>query len=169
MIELTESQIQDYLRRSYFSVDGLWFMKIEERYGFDTALDTDDEVWKILPKIQARLMKSFSNLKEGLHALRENLETKLVIDGFKFDIVRDEPDDGFTVHISECPWYSLLVKSNREHLAALIANRICTTEFTVWASQFGDDIECIFLRRLCEKSKTCSIQFIVKKRTHGTS
>ena len=28
--EFTDAQIADFLRRSYFVVDGLWFVKIEE-------------------------------------------------------------------------------------------------------------------------------------------
>jgi hypothetical protein len=58
MIQLTPEQIAEYYHRSYTVVDGLWFMKIEEKYGFDAALDIDKEVWKVFPKMQARLLKS---------------------------------------------------------------------------------------------------------------
>ena len=44
----------EYLRRSYFVVDGLWFVKTEETSSFDHALDLDEEVWRILAKIQTR-------------------------------------------------------------------------------------------------------------------
>jgi len=54
MLKLTDKQIVEYFKRSYTAVDGLWFMKVEEIYGFDTALDIDEEVWKVMPKIQAR-------------------------------------------------------------------------------------------------------------------
>ncbi|NLE90228.1 MAG: hypothetical protein GX602_04765, partial [Dehalococcoidales bacterium] len=58
MEELSDRQISQYLQRSYEAVDGLWFMKVEEKLGFDTALEIDGEVWKVLPKIQARMLKN---------------------------------------------------------------------------------------------------------------
>jgi hypothetical protein len=39
MIELSDKQIAEFWHRSYTSVDGLWFMKVEEKHGFDLALD----------------------------------------------------------------------------------------------------------------------------------
>jgi len=44
MDSLTDQQICDYSHRSYKAVDGLWFMKAEEKYGFIAALDIDKEV-----------------------------------------------------------------------------------------------------------------------------
>jgi hypothetical protein len=41
---LSLQQIADYFNHNYNPVDGLWFMKAEEKYGFDTALDVDNEV-----------------------------------------------------------------------------------------------------------------------------
>jgi hypothetical protein len=55
MLKLTDRQIADYFHRSYTAVDGLWFMKVEAACGFDTALDIDTGVWKVMPKIQARM------------------------------------------------------------------------------------------------------------------
>ena len=42
------------LRRSYLAVDGLWFVMCEQRLGFQAALELDGDVWKVMPKIQAR-------------------------------------------------------------------------------------------------------------------
>ena len=47
-----------YLLRSCAAVNGLWFMKVEEKYGFDAALDLDAAVWAVMPKIQARQLKT---------------------------------------------------------------------------------------------------------------
>ena len=44
MKELTDKQIAAYFHRSYTAADGLWFMKVEEKCGFDTALEIDDQV-----------------------------------------------------------------------------------------------------------------------------
>ena len=69
MTRLTEEQKTEYFRRSYTAVDGLWFMKVEEAYGFDNALDIDDEVWKVLPKIQARMLKGLTETGDDLESV----------------------------------------------------------------------------------------------------
>jgi hypothetical protein len=80
MGSLSDAQVAEYFNRSYRAVDGLWFMKVEEKFGFDVALHIDAEVWKVMPKIQARLIKSFSKLDEGEVALLESLKTKLFLE-----------------------------------------------------------------------------------------
>ncbi len=62
MFELNDKQIAEFFRRSYTAVDGLWFVKAEETCGFDAALDLDDEVWKIFPKVQARMLKDMTRM-----------------------------------------------------------------------------------------------------------
>ena len=59
MTKLSSQQVAEYFSRSYRAVDGLWFMKVEEKLGFDAALELDNEVWKVMPKIQARMIKQF--------------------------------------------------------------------------------------------------------------
>ena len=94
MIELSSKQIAEFWHRSYASVDGLWFMKVEEKYGFDAALDVDNEVWKVLPKMQARMMKSMGGTGDGIDGLFECLTTKLNLEGFKFEAKKTGNDDG---------------------------------------------------------------------------
>ncbi len=84
MTKLSSQQVADYFNRSYKAVDGLWFMKVEEKHGFDAALELDNEVWKVMPKIQARMIQSFLGLENGSEALLESLVTKLELEGFKF-------------------------------------------------------------------------------------
>ena len=112
MEELTDKQITEYFHRSYAAVDGLWFMKVEEKCGFDTALEIDDQVWKVLPKIQARMIKSMLHLDEGIEGLGEAIKTRLVLEGFDFEAKRNK--DGLKVFIKRCPWHELMVKSGRD-------------------------------------------------------
>jgi len=161
MLELSPEQTLDYFRRSYSSVDGLWFMKVEEEDGFDKALELDEKVWQVMPKIQARAMKTFLGKKSGLDALRECFETKLSLDGFVYSVTADETS--FTVRISHCPWYDKLVKSKREHFGDKIANRICKAEYAGWAAEFG----CAFMfnrpGRICSGCTDCELKFQGKK------
>ena len=161
MLELTESQIGHYFKRSYTAVDGLWFMKIEEKYGFDIALDIDDEVWKVLPKIQARMLKSMGNFDSGLDALRECLTAMLTMEGFAFKTELCDDDGILRITLSECPWHNVMIKSGRENLSEKVGTRICTTEYRVWASEFGENIKFELQDQICQGLHCCTLLFSV--------
>ncbi|MDD4873975.1 MAG: DUF6125 family protein, partial [Dehalococcoidales bacterium] len=118
MIKLTDKQIIEFFHRSYTSVDGLWFMKTEERYGFDAALQIDKSVWEIMPKIQARMLKSIVDTKNELQALLECLITRLSLEGFSFNV--ESNADDFSIIIDNCPWHNLMIKAERENLSGQI-------------------------------------------------
>ena len=156
MKQLTDKQIAAYFHRSYTAADGLWFMKVEEKCGFDTALEIDDQVWKVLPKIQARMLKSMLFLDEGIEGLGEGIETRLALEGFEFEAEKD--NDVFKVFIKRCPWHELMVKSGREHLSEKVCSLICKEENSVWASEFGD-ISFELDEQICKGAKRCVLRF----------
>ena len=158
MIRLTPEQIAEYFHRSYTAVDGLWFMKIEQKYGFDVALDIDNEVWEVFPKIQARLLKSLGKTGDGMDALFECLVTKLNLEGFKFK-AEQNAGGGFKITINECPWHNLMIKSGREKLSGKVGTLICNTENSAWASEFGQNIRFELGEQICQSSKSCIFKF----------
>jgi hypothetical protein len=83
---LTNKQIIEYFHRSYKAADGLWFMKVEEKHGFNAALEIDKEIWKVMPKIQARMITSMLGMSAGEVSLLESLKVKLSLEGFKFKV-----------------------------------------------------------------------------------
>lgn len=155
--QMTNRQIAEYFRKSYTAVDGLWFMKVEERYGFEAALQMDEEVWRVLPKIQARMLRAMVGLDKGMEGLYQATMTRLSLEGFEFE--SEKGKDGFEVHISRCPWHDLLVKSGRESLSERVGDLICGLENAVWASEFGD---IIFKRdaRICKGEGKCVLRFM---------
>jgi len=165
MTVLTDEQKAEYFRRSYTAVDGLWFMKVEERLGFDEALRLDEAVWKVLPKIQARTMKSMMNLKNGLEELQQALSARLTLEGFYYEM--EWREDGFAVIVTRCPWHDVLVKSGRGKLSEQVSDLICRVENSVWASEFraaeeGTDLgEIRFKReeRICRGEGRCVLRF----------
>ncbi len=168
---LTHDQIRKYLARSYTAVDGLWFMKVEEEFGFDKALEIDVRVWEVMPKIQARQLKSFLGAGSGLDALRACYAEKLSLDGFEFQIHSCPPSQSqvepgtekfgteLEIRITSCPWYDKLVRSNRAHLAASIGKRICATEYSAWADEFDCRFEFGAEQKLCEGGTACVLEF----------
>jgi len=158
MIEMTPDQQLAYLRRSYTAIDGLWFVRTEERYGFDTALEIDEEVWKVFPKIQVRMLKAIGGVERGCLDLWQCLSTKLTLESFRFEVdhVRD---NGVRISIIECPWHSLMVKSGREKLSGKVGTRICRTEYTVWADEFGCRLHFDDVPRICTGGESCFLHF----------
>jgi len=167
MIELNDKQIAQFCYRSYTAVDGLWFMKAEEKYGFNAALEIDNEVWKVLPKIQARMLKSMEKMKKGMEALFKCFTTKLALDGFTFKAEKIGGDSGFRVIIDRCPWHDLMVKSGRANLSEKVGTCICNTEYRVWASEFGDNICFELQSQICKGSEFCILQFSHQRLLQG--
>lgn len=156
---MSDRQIIEYWHRSYRTVDGLWFVKVEDRYGFDTALDIDNEVWTVFPKIQARMMREMGGLEKGMRGLYEAVVTKLNLEGFAFEAEEIAEGSGFEIRISDCPWHSIMIQSGRKELSGKVGTLICNTEYSVWASEFGADIRFELGDQLCEGDKTCIIRF----------
>jgi len=159
MIELNDKQIAEFCHRSYTAVDGLWFMKVEDKYGFDAALEIDNEVWKNMPKIQARMLKSIGKMESGMEALFECFTAKLTLDNFSFKAERTGKDAGFRLIVDKCPWHDLIVKSGRENLSEKVGSLICNTEYSVWASEFGENIFFKLQRQMCKGHESCLLEF----------
>ena len=157
MHTLTYRQIIEYFHRTYKATDGLWFMKVEEKFGFDAALEIDKEVWKVLPKIQARMIKSKLNKVEGENVLCVSLKLKLSLDDFKFKV--ESKEQGFQIKISDCPWHNLMLKSGREKYSGKIGTAICNIEYSVWASEFEEKTQFTLIKQKCKDNKYCILDF----------
>lgn len=158
-MDLTDKQIAEYLQRSYTAVDGLWFMKLEERFDFDTALEIDQAVWQILPKIQARKLKELTGCSQGLDDLRHCFSLKLQLDGFQFVIVPLDNGPGFRVITDRCPWHEKMISAGRTHLSDKVGVCICPTEYGVWADEFGPGITFELGQRICNGQPQCILTF----------
>jgi len=166
MTELTEPQKAEYFRRSYTAVDGLWFMKVEEMRGFEEALEADRRVWSVLPKIQARTLKSMLKAGEGIEGLAECIAAKHSAEGFDFEAGIDGGEDVngriLRLIISKCPWHELLAKSGREALSERVGSAICNVEYAAWAAEFGDEDRKISFNlksQICKGDEVCTFLF----------
>ena len=164
MKRFTGKDREEYFHRSYKAVDGLWFVKAEEQFDFDTALSLDGEVWKVMPKIQARFLKKKLDVDKGLDGLFECFSRKLELDGFEFEVERSISTNGrnsfIKFIISKCPWHEIMIGSNRTRLSDKIGGVICKTEYGVWASEFSPDIEFGFGEtRICRGAPCCILSF----------
>lgn len=162
-METGSEMIIDMLRRSYFAVDGLWFVMLEEADGLERALEVDEQVWRVMPKIQARkareLMRADGNTPG---ALARCMALKFAAEGHRYDISFKNPGAAEIV-ISRCPWRDILEDSGREHLGPKIADRICATEAAAWAAEFspedGPAIRAEMTEAICHGGGCCRLVF----------
>jgi len=161
LARLTDKQVAEYLQRSYSATDGLWFMKVENQFNCETALELDRQVWQVMPKIQARKLKTLLKLGSGMDALLQCFSAKLEIDGFEFDTEILEQNRGFRICINKCPWHEILVLSGREKLSEKIGDCICPAEYSIWAREFGEDIEFALDDRICHGKDRCFLAFSI--------
>jgi len=163
MKKLNSKEIRDYLYQSYAKVDGLWFVKVEEKFGFDKSLEIDREVWGIMPKIQARLLKSKLGLTDGIDTLFECLKIKLKLDNFKFKAkktcIPEAKNSSIIITINHCPWHDLLVKSNRDKVSGKVGSTICQVEYSTFSQEFGKDMNFELKDQLCKGSDFCKFIF----------
>lgn len=130
----------EYLRRSYTATDGLWFMIVEEAHDFDHALALDEQVWQIMPKLQARKSREVLDISgNSLDDLIACFTLKLQADGHQFEI--EQAEDQVQFIITHCKWRELLRKSGRQHLEERISNVIWPAELAGWCSEFRDEFE----------------------------
>lgn len=186
---LNSKQVKEYLQNNYAKVDGLWFLKIEERFGFEKALGIDLEVWKVMPKIQARYLKSVPEIKEiadSFDMFFECLKIKMKLDNFKIKAARSKQNTGnkindskksanhssdldennvITVTVNNCPWHNLMITSGRENLSEKIGRVICQNEYSIFASEFDKNIKFELGERICKGSACC--KFVFTKESGG--
>ena len=151
--------INEYLKRSYFALDGLWFMMIEEEFSFSKALELDEKVWRVLPKIQARKVKELLGMEgTGLADFLRAIKVKLEAEEYDYEEMKPGVNHARII-IRKCPWYAILKKVNREHLEPKIADAICSLEFRVWLREFGEHLSFSMESRQCKDGFVCFLDF----------
>ncbi|MEA3403061.1 MAG: DUF6125 family protein [Armatimonadota bacterium] len=147
------------LRRSYLAVDGLWFVMIEEEEGLERAMELDERVWQVMPKIQARKARELLGVEgRSPSELVRCMALKFAAEGHDFVLRTKDPREARVV-IKECSWRAALRSADKMHLAPEIADRICATEGTVWAAEFAEDIEFELQEAMCKGGDCCRFVF----------
>lgn len=155
--------VVEMLRRSYFAVDGLWFVMLEEEGGLERAMEIDERVWQVMPKIQARKARELLQAHADTPgALVRCMALKFAAEGHRYDVSFTNPREAAIV-ISKCPWRDILEDSGRQHLGPEIADRICAAEIAGWAKEFspedGPPIEAEMAESICKGNAHCRYVF----------
>ena len=151
-------RIAEYFRKCFLSVDGLWFVKLEDVSSFEKALELDIAVWKVLPKIEARTIKQLLSLGDGIESLKKAFDFKLTAEEYGY-LIKSSSKKSFQIHVHDCPWVNHISKAGRKHLIDKIADAICPVEYETFAREFGPAIGFKHDQKGCHKQHHCIFTF----------
>ena len=101
---ISGEDLREVAARTYYTIDGLWFLAVEEKYGFDVAFELNQVVWrKASPIIGKRLLKNLDTRdKSSLQILMEMLFTDPLIHVHKPEII-ELTDSKALFRFLQCP------------------------------------------------------------------
>jgi hypothetical protein len=151
--------------RDLWSVDGLYYIFIEERYDTDVATDIDAQVWQTMGKIEARRLKKLLGLKDNnLESFAEAFKyTSWALDLEWKEYEHDFPNGIFIIRNVDCRVQNTRLKKG---LPVFACKKVRYGFMSSFAKEFNPDIEveCV----TCppdEKpdDKWCEWRFTIKK------
>ncbi len=155
LAELDENFIR-LIRSALTAIDGLWFLEVEKKYGFEEAFELDLNVWKRYgPIIVKRIKKALGISDNTLDSFLKVMELVCAIDGTKFKI-KEKSLNQALLQIVYCPWWENLKRSNRESLVR--CDVVDKTIFPEWAKSFNPKLEFKLIRGLPEGHDICEWQ-----------
>ena len=137
--QIPKEKLVEVCSRSLNTIDGLWFLAIEQKYGFDTALEMDIEVWRRFSLIHARrLVKNF--------AIKEDNPIQAIIKLFEVDPLSNlsKPeivtltDNKAVFRCTDCP---AQVARLREGKGLFPGKQICLNMYRAYAEVIDPRIE----------------------------
>ncbi len=144
--ETTEEQIRMQtaeLAKRWLAMDGLWFQAVENRFGIETAIVLDKEVWRRFSPIEAtRIMRSLGiEPGGGLDALAECLKYRCYAYINRQEIDRVSPGK-LVLKMVEC---RVQEARNRKNMAPFPCKAVGVVEYSEFAKAIDPRItvECL--------------------------
>ena len=102
--QISREKLAEVFARSIFTIDGLWFLAVEGKYGLEAAMELDEEVWRKCGSIfPGRTIKNF--------AIKDDSPLQILIKALQLDpfapIFTPEvtllTDNKAVFHYANCP------------------------------------------------------------------
>ncbi|HUX98153.1 MAG TPA: DUF6125 family protein [Candidatus Deferrimicrobium sp.] len=153
-----DKQFIQLIRSALTAIDGLWFLEVENKLGFDQAFEIDIQVWKRYGSIIINRIKKILSLQENnLEAFLQVLKILCEIDGTQFEIKKQSPNE-VIIQVNYCPWWENLKRSHREKLVRCdIVDKVI---FPEWAKYFNPELEFQILNSLPDGHDAC--EWVIK-------
>ena len=112
--QIPTEKLVEFCSRSAYTLDGLWFTLVEERFGLDAALEIDVEVWRRLCLVQARRVQKYFPIDEGssIRNLLKAIELDPLWVIFKPRVV-ELTDSRAVLRFTDCPPQKARIRNGR--------------------------------------------------------
>lgn len=129
--KLQGEELVKWLREAYFTLDGLWFLALEERLGLEGAVEVDVEVWRRFAHVMARrVAKRLGVEASKAEEVAASLRVLFDVEGWE---VSFKPSEA-SFQVERCPWWDYLSRVGRLHVAEYVCPKVCEVIFSSWAT-----------------------------------
>jgi hypothetical protein len=111
---LEGNNLAELCSKSLYTLDGLWFTLLEKKYGFDVALDIDEEVWRRFCPIHIRRVLQTFPIKADnpIRTVVSLLKVDPVQLIYKLEIV-ELTDSKAVFRVTDCPPQKARIRGGR--------------------------------------------------------
>jgi hypothetical protein len=112
--QIPAEKLVELCSRASYTLDGLWFSLVEEKFGLDTALEIDTEVWRRLCLVQARRIQKYFTIDEvsPIRKLIKIIELDPLLVVFKPRAV-ELSDSRAVLRFTDCPPQKARIRDGR--------------------------------------------------------
>ncbi len=148
-----DKHLIELIRSALTAIDGLWFLEVEEKFGFRDAFEIDLKVWKRYgPIIIKRIRKALAIEDKNLDSFLKILEILCEMDGTQFKIEEKTPKKAL-LRVMYCPWWENLKRSHREDLVR--CDIVDKEIFPEWAKAFNPKLGFQLVKSLPDGHTAC--------------
>ena len=112
--QIPTEKLVELCSRTSYTIDGLWFTLVEEKFGLDVALEIDVEVWRRLCLIQAKRIPKYFPIDEGssIRNLIKVIELDPLLAVYKPKAVK-LTDNRAVLRLTDCPPQKARIRDGR--------------------------------------------------------
>jgi len=112
--QISREKLVELCSRAAYTLDGLWFTVMEDKYGLDAALEVDIEVWRSLGAIEAKRVQKYFDIDEGspIRTLIKVVEVDPLLAIYKPKTL-ELSDDRAVLCFTDCPPQKARIRNGR--------------------------------------------------------
>lgn len=124
--ELSKEDKLFFFERNWFTLDGLWFLEIENEKDWITALKIDKMVWIRLLKTVFRRLKRYLAIETNTpYDIIKMLTFRWSIEGWGYKLLENKPNE-IHIGITTCPYKEMMDRNpERRDMIKIICEKMC--------------------------------------------
>lgn len=145
MVDLSELSKEELIQLvgmfadHFLTIDGLWFIGVEDKFGMEDAVGFDAQAWEKFGTTEARRIKERMGIKEdGLEGLERALNYMIWVSARGFAYKTEKTENALVQTVTECRSQQTRVKTGRGEFPC---KPVGIAYFREFAKVFGVDIE----------------------------